>query len=66
MSDPQERAAEDAQDRVNKAAYINAQLAERLPQADDEQPGVKPAKDARTEYPTAKPARTVKPAADKA
>ena len=60
MSDPQERAAEDAQDRVNKAAYINEQLKERLPQADDVQPGVAAAKDARTEYVTPK-APTPKP-----
>jgi hypothetical protein len=49
VSDPQERAAEDSAERVDKAAFINAEVSKRLHQ-NDEQPGVKPAKDARTEY----------------
>lgn len=38
-----------AEARVNKAAWMNAQLDERLPDADYVQPGTAPAKDARPE-----------------
>lgn len=58
------RAAEDAQERVDKAAWVNGQLAERLPQEGDEQPGVAPAPDARTAYEAPKAKATPK-AADK-
>ena len=63
------QAEKDAQARVDKAAWMNDQLAERLPDADYVQPGVAPAKDARVEgeYPVAgsAPKGAAKPAADK-
>ena len=58
------QAEKDSQERVDKAAYINEQLAERLPQAGDPTPGVAPAKDARVDY-TPRTAVKPKPAADK-
>ena len=46
--------------RRDKAAWMNDQLAERLPDEDYVQPGVAPAKDAREDnvFPTPKPAIT--------
>ena len=63
MSD-KTQAEKDSAARVDKAAWMNEQLGERLPGEDYEQPGVAPAKDARgeNEYPTAKPARRTKAA----
>ena len=59
------QAEKDAEARVDKAAWMNAQLADRLPDADYVQPGVAPAKDARPdgEYPVKGSA--AKPAAPK-
>ena len=47
------QAEKDAEARVDKAAWMNDQLAERLPDADYVQPGVASAKGARAdgEYP---------------
>lgn len=61
MTEAEKQSAE----RVDKAAWMNAQLDTRLHQ-NDEQPGVAPAKDARpdNEYPMPKSARRAKPATD--
>ena len=51
---PKSEAERQADIRTDKAAWMNAQLDERLPGEDFEQPGVKPAKDAREDnvFPT--------------
>jgi hypothetical protein len=58
MADKEQTEAERAaQDRVNKAAFINAEVNERLHQYDGDDFGVKPAKAVREEYPAAKSPR---------
>lgn len=42
-------AVKQSEQRVNKAAWMNDQLGDRLPDADYVQPGVAPAKDARAD-----------------
>lgn len=51
------QAEKDAQERVDKAAYINEQLAVRLAPTDF---GLRPAPDARTSYAPAKPKSAAK------
>ena len=50
-------AEEQAEDRVNKAAFINDEVMERLHQYDGKDAGVKAAPKVRESYPAAKPAK---------
>ena len=63
----QTQAEKDAAARVDKAAWMNDQLADRLPDADYVQPGVAAAKGARAEgeYPVKGSAAKATKAADK-
>jgi hypothetical protein len=66
---PKERTEAERQSdiRRDKAAWMNEQLAERLPDADYQQPGVAPAKDARpdNEFPVQGDAKAAPKAAPK-